>query len=111
MEDFWNNMSNPEQQKGLYATFFGLLMMVGYVWWLLYFFRVVSARLKKRVESRFAVSIDDSNEGMWNISGKTPWYKSLALQLLQIPLLVLAVMLPFSVLITIWFLAVKFFWK
>ncbi|TAE24098.1 MAG: hypothetical protein EAZ92_13655 [Candidatus Kapaibacterium sp.] len=111
MEDFLNNMGNPEQQKGLYATFFGLCMMAVYIWWMLYFFRVLNERLKKRVESRFAAKIDDSNEGMWDVTGKIPWYKSLALQLLQIPLLVLAVMLPFAVLITIWFAVVKFFWK
>jgi hypothetical protein len=111
MEDFLKNMDHPEQVKGMYATLFGLCTMALYVWWLLYFFRVLNSRLKQRVESHFSVSIDDTNEGKWDVVGTMPWYKRIGLELLQIPILVLVVMLPFSVLMTIWFVIVKLLWK
>ncbi len=115
MEDFLNNMSNPEQQKGLYATLFGLCMMAAYLWWLLRYFVVLSERLKMGIESYFSVTIEDSNDDAWSIidrEGKrVAWYKSLGLQTLRIPFLLAIVFLPFAVLMAIWFAVVKFFWK
>ena len=82
----------------------------------------MSERLKRLVESHFSGSIGDSNEGISDVVAKdadkdahedvhVAWYKSLGLQLLHIPILMLTVWLPFVVLMTMWFFIVKAVWK
>jgi hypothetical protein len=114
MEDFLNNMNNPEQIKGLWWTAFGLCFMALYLAWLFYFFNYFGKRLRKRVEERFDVKIQDKDKGMWSVVSderhRVPWYKALFIQFLQIPVLVIAVLTPFAVLMLIWFLLKKTFW-
>jgi hypothetical protein len=114
MEDFLNNMNNPEQIKGLWWTALGLCFMVAYLFWLKFFFNILSKRLRNRVEERFGVEINDLDEGKWDVvsDAEEPvaWYKALFIEFLQIPILVLAVFMPFAVLMTIWFVLAKRLW-
>jgi hypothetical protein len=114
VQDFLNNMSHPEQIKGLWWTGAGLIAMALYLLWLWYFFGVVAQWCKRGVEQGLGVEINDFNEGRWDqteqSARRTPWYVGLLLALLQIPIFVIGVLGPFAVIMTIWFLLAKRFW-
>ena len=81
-----------------------LPLLLGYASWVYYFLQRLLPKLKAVLEARYGVAIASGFRGSWSVSGNVPWWKATALELCQIPLLVVGVLGPFVVVVMLFFL-------